>query len=217
MTQPAFTPALGRFGAGWLYDAVVALTGERGWRRAACRELAAEPGDVVVDVGCGSGSQSLMVYALQPQARIVGVDPDVRMLALARRKAEKVSAPVEFRSGMGDALAAVLPDVRADKVISSLVLHQCPLPMKRAILASMHEVLKPGGRLVIADFGRQRSWLMRAAFLIVQMADGFADTQPNADGVLPDLMRQAGFGNVREAQVIPTLVGAVTVYVAEKV
>ena len=71
-----------------------------------------------------------------------------------------------------------------DTVVSSLVLHQCPLPMKRAILASVYEVLKPGGKVVIADFGLQRTALMRLAFRIVQLADGKEDTQPNADGVL---------------------------------
>lgn len=216
MAQPAYTPALGRFGAGQLYDAIIALTGERRWRGAAARRLALAPGDVVLDVGCGSGSQVLMMQALQPQARILGVDPDPRMLALARSKAQRVGAEVEFRSGMGNELAQVLPELRPDKLISSLVLHQCPMPVKRAILASMHERLQPGGRLVIADFGLQRSRLMRAAFKIVQFADGFEDTQPNADGVLPELIAMAGFSNVCETDVIPTITGSISVYVADK-
>lgn len=216
MTQPDFTPALGRFGSGQLYDAIIALTGERRWRGAAAQQLQLAPGDVVVDVGCGSGSHALMLHALQPRARIVGVDPDARMLALARRKAQQAGAELEFRVGMGDALAGVLPDLRPDKIVSSLVLHQCPMPVKRAILSSMHAALRPGGRLVIADFGQQRSLLMRTAFKIVQFADGFEDTQPNADGVLPELITAAGFRDVREAEVIPTITGSISIYVAEK-
>jgi Methyltransferase domain len=41
----------------------------------------------------------------------------------------------------------------ADTVVSSLVLHQCPMAMKQAMLASMLAVLRPGGRVVIADYG----------------------------------------------------------------
>ena len=216
MTQPDFTPALGRFGSGQLYDAIIALTGERRWRGLAARHLELAPGDVVVDVGCGSGSHALMMHALQPRARIVGVDPDARMLALARSKAERAGAELEFRVGMGDALSEVLPDLRPDKIVSSLVLHQCPMPVKRAILSSMYAALRPGGRLVIADFGLQRSLLMRLAFKIVQFADGFADTQPNADGVLPELIIAAGFRDVREAAVVPTITGSISIYVAEK-
>ena len=156
------------------------------------------------------------MQALQPQARILGVDPDPRMLALARSKAQRAGADVEFRRGMGNELATVLPELQPSKLISSLVLHQCPMAVKRAILASMHERLQPGGRLVIADFGLQRSRLMRAAFKIVQFADGFEDTQPNADGILPELIAEAGFRNVRETDVIPTITGSISVYVADK-
>lgn len=216
MTQPAFTPAMGRFGAGQLYDAIIALTGERHWRGLAAQHLELKPGDVVADVGCGSGSHMLMMHGLQPQARIVGVDPDERMLALARRKAQQAGVQLEFRTGMGHALVAVLPDLRPNKLVSSLVLHQCPMPVKQSILASMHQLLQPGGRLVIADYGEQRGWLMRLVFRVVQIADGFADTQPNADGVLPQLIAQAGFCNVREAEVIRTITGSISVYVADK-
>jgi SAM-dependent methyltransferase len=103
-----------------------------------------------------------------------------------------------------------------DTVVSSLVLHQCPLPMKRAVLASVLSVLKPGGRLVIADYGLQRTTLMRMAFRIVQLADGKVDTQPNADGALLGLMSDAGFADVREAEVVPTVSGSISVYVARK-
>lgn len=216
MTQQAFTPAMGRFGAGQLYDAIIALTGERRWRGAAAGQLALAPEDVVVDVGCGSGSQMLLLHGLEPRARIVGVDPDPRMLGLARAKAQRAGATVEFCEGMGDALEAVLPAGSASKLVSSLVLHQCPMPVKRAILASMHQLLRPGGRLVIADFGLQRTRTMRWAFRIVQMADGFEDTQPNADGILPSLIAEAGFVNVREAEVIPTITGSISIYVADK-
>lgn len=215
-TPPAFTPALGRFGAGQLYDVILALTGERRWRGAVASALALAPGDVVVDVGCGSGSQAVMLFGAQPEARIVGVDPDERMLALARRKAQRAGANVELRVGMGDALRDVLADVRPNKLVSSLVLHQCPMRVKRAILASMHEVLPPGGRLVIADYGLQRTQLMRSAFRIVQMADGYEDTQPNADGILTSLIAEAGFRDVREAEVFPTITGSISIYVAER-
>lgn len=88
--------------------------------------------------------------------------------------------------------------------------------MKRAILASMHEALRPDGKLVIADYGWQRTALMRTAFRVVQLADGKQDTQPNADGAIPELMSEAGFHGVGEAEVVSTITGSISVYVARK-
>jgi ubiquinone/menaquinone biosynthesis C-methylase UbiE len=214
MSERTFTPAMGRFAPTQFYDPVVALTRERLWQALAVMYAAPRPDDVIVDVGCGTGSLALLLSRVEPRAQIIGVDPDPDVLAVARRKA--AAHAVQWRAGMGDALAESVGPDTADTVVSSLVLHQCPMPMKRAVLASMFAVLRPGGRLVIADYGWQRTAAMRLAFRIVQLADGKADTQPNAEGVLPELMSDAGFRDVREAEVVPTVSGSISVYVARK-
>jgi ubiquinone/menaquinone biosynthesis C-methylase UbiE len=216
MSERAFTPALGRFLPVWFYDSVAALLRERLWRGLVAMHVAPRPGDVIVDVGCGTGSLALLLRHVQPGARVVGVDPDPAVLARARRKADDAAGALEWRVGMGDALVAVVGSGSASAVVSSLVLHQCPMAMKQAVLASTFAVLRPGGRLVIADYGLQRTWLMRLAFRVVQLADGKQDTQPNADGVLPRLIAEAGFHDVREAEVVPTITGSISVYTARR-
>jgi len=216
MTENAFTPALGRFAPTRFYDQVVALTRERLWRAAAAMYVAPRPDDVIVDVGCGTGSLALLLAHVEPRARIVGLDPDPDVLAVARRKAHAAHAAVRWLAGMGDGLVDSLGAGSVNTVVSSLVLHQCPVPVKRAVLESMAAVLRPGGKLVIADYGLQRTRLMRLAFRIVQLADGKEDTQPNADGALPGLISDAGFRDVREAEVVPTVTGSISVYVARR-
>lgn len=226
MSEETFTPALGRLGRlaparlfdARLFDAVVALTRERLWRGLTVMHLASRPDDTILDVGCGTGSLALLAARVEPAATIVGLDPDPEILAVARQKAAGCdsAARVRWLTGMGDALVDSVGAESMDAVMSSLVLHQCPLPVKRAILASMFAVLRPGGRLVIADYGLQRTRLMRLAFRIVQFADGKTDTQPNADGVLPELISAAGFDDVREAEVVPTVTGSISIYVARK-
>lgn len=215
MSTDTFTPALGRLAPARFFDVVVAVTRERLWRSIAAMYLAPHPGEVIVDVGCGTGSLAVLLHRVAPEAQIVGVDPDPDMLEVARRKPG--GDRVRWRVAMGDALVSELGAESADAVVSSLVLHQCPVPMKRAVLASMFTALRPGGRLVIADYGPQRTWLMRTGFRIVQLADGKTDTQPNADGILPELISAAGFGAVREAETVSTITGSISIYVAVKV
>jgi len=213
MSETSFTPALGRLLPSRFFDVVAALVREKVWRPMVVRSAAAGPGDLVVDVGCGTGTLALLLHEAEPAAWVIGVDPDPEILARAQHKAAD-SVGVEWRQGMGDELVEVVGAGAADVVVSSLVLHQCPLPVKRAILAAMYDVLRPGGRLVIADYGLQRTWAMRLAFRIVQLADGKADTQPNADGVLPSLIARAGFEDVCEAEVVPTVTGSISVLTA---
>ena len=210
-----FTPVLGRLPRRF-YDPVIALMRERLWRSLVALQVSPRPDDLIVDVGCGTGSLALLLNRIEPKAQIVAVDPDREVLEAAHRKALAVGSAVEWRVGMGDAVAEIVGAGTANTVVSSLVLHQCPVAMKRAILASMFALLRPGGKLVIADYGWQRTRLMRLAFRIVQAVDGRQDTQPNADGILPQLMSEAGFSDVREVEVVSTVTGSISVYVARR-
>jgi ubiquinone/menaquinone biosynthesis C-methylase UbiE len=190
MNEDAFTPALGRFAPTRFYDHVVALTRERLWRSLTALYVAPQPDDLIVDVGCGTGSLALLLSRVEPRARIVGVDPDPEVLTVARRKADAADVTVRWRVGMGDALVELLGAGSVNTVVSSLVLHQCPVMVKRAVLSSMSAILRPGGRLVIADYGQQRTRLMRLAFRSVQLADGKEDTQPNVAFLARRVRRQ---------------------------
>ena len=69
--------------------------------------------------------------------------------------------------------------------------------------------------MVIADYGLQRTALMRRLFrATVQILDGVKSTQPNADGVLSELIKEAGFAGVREERVIPTATGSISLLIA---
>ncbi|RFU41348.1 class I SAM-dependent methyltransferase [Actinomadura logoneensis] len=214
MNEQTFTPALGRLAPARFFDPVVALTRERLWRALAVMHVAPRPGELVVDVGCGTGATALMVSRAEPRARVVAVDPDESVLAIARRKAAVSGADIRWETGMGDALPGIVGEGAADAVVSTLVLHQCPMETKRAVLAAMRAVLRPGGKAVIADYGLQRTPLMRLGFRLVQLADGVEDTRPNAEGVLPGLMAGGGFLDVREAEVVSTVTGSISVYTA---
>jgi phospholipid N-methyltransferase len=142
------------------------------------------------------------------------LDPDAIVLSRAKLKSDKQRLDVIWRNGfLTDELVEELRPVY--KVVSSLVLHQTPLEEKQRILNRALRLLSPGGELHIADYGQQQSKLMRGLFrLTVQTIDGVADTQPNADGVLPELIRKAGFSDISAEDVIPTFTGSISLYCA---
>ncbi len=112
-------------------------------------------GEHVVDVGCGAGFDSLIAARLvRPTGQVVGVDMTPEMLKKARYAAAEAELDnVEFREGYGEALP--VPDGWADVVISNGVLNL--MPDKPTALQEMARVLKPSGRLQIADILVQKA------------------------------------------------------------
>lgn len=107
-------------------------------------------GDVVVDVGSGSGFDALIASQMVgPEGRVVGIDMTHEMLSKARSGAKNMGANnIEFREGYADQLP--LPANFADVLISNGVLNLSP--DKEKTLRDWARVFKPGGRLYIGDF-----------------------------------------------------------------
>jgi ubiquinone/menaquinone biosynthesis C-methylase UbiE len=148
-----FIPAAGRRWLLPLYDPMIALlTRERRWRGEILKSLDLEPGDIVVDVGCGTGTLAIMAKEQVPQAQVVGVDPDPDALGRAQKKAARKGIGVTFYRGFGNETAKLIGAARATKLVSSLAFHHMPREMQAETLASMHAALAPGGALRIADF-----------------------------------------------------------------
>ena len=108
-----------------------------------------QPGEHVVDCGSGAGADSLIAARLVASSgRVIGVDMTPEMLAKARANAELADlGNVEFREGVIEALP--VPDDWADVVISNGVLNL--VPDKRLALGEIFRVLRPGGRIQLAD------------------------------------------------------------------
>ncbi|MBL8569884.1 MAG: methyltransferase domain-containing protein [Phreatobacter sp.] len=209
-----YTPAAGYHWLSPLYDlGVASLTREKRWRRALIAQVGPDSRDIILDVGCGTGSLLVLLGKAAPSARLIGIDPDPAMLARARKKAETAGVRAEYHLGLARQAVELLGAVRPTKIVSSLVLHQVSLEEKAASLAAMSSALEPGGHIHIADYGLQRTPLMRTLFRAsIQNLDGRANTEPNAKGALLELMRSAGLREVEETLVIPTVSGSVSLY-----
>ncbi len=109
----------------------------------------------MLDVGCGTGTLAIEVSLRVGSAgRVAGVDPGTQQIARARSKAARRNLPIDFQIGVIERLP--FPDQTFDVVLSTLMMHHLPDSLKRQGLSEIARVLKPGGRLVIADFKRKK-------------------------------------------------------------
>lgn len=216
-SEKRYTPALGVKWLTPLYDIAVALlTRENHWRRRLVSQIAPMPNDRIVDIGCGTGSLAILLKSGCPDVHIAGIDPDPAVLARAKNKSAKHGVEIDWHQGfLSEEVVKTLPT--ATKVVSSLVFHQTPLDEKQNILNNAYNLLGPGGELHIADYGLQRTRIMRFLFRqTVQRVDGIKDTQPNANGILPKLIEKAGFIDVSEYALVSTVTGSISLYRARR-
>jgi SAM-dependent methyltransferase len=110
-------------------------------------------------VGCGTGTLVLMARQQYPTVTVVGVDGDPTILGIARRKARRAGIAIQLDEGMAYALP--YPDGSFDAVVSTLMFHHLNSDQQARTLAEVRRVLRPRGRLVIADLDRPHNHLMR--------------------------------------------------------
>lgn len=117
------------------------------------------PGETVLDAGCGTGCDALLAARrVGPAGRVVGIDLVPEMLELARQGAQ-LAGTANVRFVLGDLAAMPLAEASVDVALTNGVLNM--VPDKDRVLADLFRVLRPGGRLHVADLtlsGCQAAW-----------------------------------------------------------
>src|SRR6266566_3444779 len=140
---------------GWFCDTFLFRGKFRELRQKTASLAHLQPGEQVLDVGCGTGTLAIEVARRVGRAgRVAGVDPGIQQIARARSKAARRTLPIDFQIGVIEHLP--FSDQTFDVVLSTLMMHHVPDSLKSQGLSEIARVLKPGGRLVIADFKRKK-------------------------------------------------------------
>jgi len=119
----------------------------------------------ILDLGCGTGTSTLMLQDRFPQASITGVDLSPYMLTIASHKAKQKNqlAALEIHWQQGNAEHTGFPAGYFDLITSSLLFHETPVIVSQAIVKECFRLLKGGGQLLIFDRSqpalRQVNWL----------------------------------------------------------
>jgi ubiquinone/menaquinone biosynthesis C-methylase UbiE len=205
-----FVPAL-RFDAlTRVYDPVVAITSREGaFKRRLLEHARVKNGEAVLDLACGTGTLAIELKKQNPQAKVSAIDGDREILGRAKGKAKEAGVKIDFQRGMSNELPY---DARSfDVVLSTLFFHHLTDEAKADTAEEIRRVLRLGGRVLIADWGRPQDPLMRMFFLNVQILDGFRNTASNVAGRLPEFLRDAGLKRVSVVDRMRTPLGTIEI------
>jgi ubiquinone/menaquinone biosynthesis C-methylase UbiE len=117
-----------------------------------------------LDLGCGTGSTTLMLKQAFPEAVVIGLDLSPYMLIVADYKAQQAGLDIKWQHGLAE--TAAFDDTSFDLVTVSMVLHETPPQISQLIVQECFRLLKPGGQLIILD-GNQRK--LRYAHWLIEL------------------------------------------------
>jgi ubiquinone/menaquinone biosynthesis C-methylase UbiE len=182
---------------------------EQTFKRQLVQQANIQPRMKVLDLGCGTGTLTLILKHAHPEAEIIGMDGDPQVLDIAQGKSRGTS--IQWDEGLASSLP--YPDSAFDRVVTSLVIHHLVTDDKRLAFKEIYRVLKPHGELHVLDFGTPHSSLTR---FITKYMRGLEEAADNFDGLIPLFVTEAGFGEVKEAQHFVTIFGPLSLWRAVK-
>jgi ubiquinone/menaquinone biosynthesis C-methylase UbiE len=182
---------------------------EETFKRKLIQQANIQPRMKVLDLGCGTGTLTLMLKQTHPEAEVTGMDGDPQVLDIAREKSRGTN--IQWDEGLTSSLP--YPESVFDRVVTSLVIHHLTVDDKRRAFKEIYRVLKPRGELHVLDFGAPHSFIPNLMTKYMRRLEEAAD---NFDGLIPRFITEAGFGSVKEALNFVTIFGPLSLWRAVK-
>ncbi|EDY16564.1 Methyltransferase type 11 [Chthoniobacter flavus Ellin428] len=182
---------------------------ERRFRTSILQIAELQPGETVLDVGCGTGS--LLIEAARQMGSgslLHGVEPSSEMLAHARHKAKELISETQFVQGSADQIP--FPGRSFDVVFCTMVLHHLPASVQTGAIKEMCRVVRPNGRIVIIDMQPPRTVAAKLSIVTLFHKFGTDATAPDWQNIERVLQQR----NFQSAILLPIWNGAVGAMVA---
>lgn len=212
--RKSYIPALGHDWLTPLYDPLLRWgMQEEKFKQHLIAQARIEPGHRVLDLGCGTGTLTLLIKQMHPNVEVIGLDADLKVLDIARTKVAKARVKITLESGM--AFELPYADGSFDRVLSSLVFHHLTKENKQRTGREVYRVLRPGGELHIVDFGKAHG-LYTSLFALMIQTFRFEEATDNVRGRLLAIFRDSGFDPVEEPARYTTILGGLSLYRARK-
>ncbi len=210
-TTNRYIPALGYHWLTPLYDPIIhRFMREDVLRGRLVLEADILPGMRVLDLGCGTGTLTILIKQSHLMSQVYGLDADPQVLEIARSKANQAGANITLEQGLAYQLP--FPEAWFDRVLTSLVFHHLTGQQKQQALIEVSRVLRPGAKFCLLDIGVPQSFYTRLVSQVIRRTEQVED---NIQGLLPGMIQNAGFANTKEIESFGTVMGTLSLYRAE--
>lgn len=209
--SPGFLPALSHRRLAPLYDPLLRWVMREDVFKRRLITNARLAGTLVLDLGSGTGTLTVLAKRSHPEVTVVGPDADAEILSRARANAARSGAAIPWVQGLADRLPYA--EATFDRVLICLVLHHLAPEDRLRSLREVLRVLRPDGEVHIADFGPPRTPAMRLLAPVIRRLEQTADL---IDGRLPVMLGAAGFRSVKETSRFESPLGPVVLLCAVK-
>ncbi len=138
------------------YDTVTPLAtppNETWIRQCLIKTIEGQP-QQILDVGCGTGSSTIILKEAFPNATVIGLDLSPYMLVMADYKAQQKELNIEWQQELAESTS--FESSRFDVVTLSMLLHETPPYISQSILREAFRLITPGGQLIILDGNQKR-------------------------------------------------------------
>ena len=162
----------------------------------------------ILDVGCGTANLAIAIKKRSPNAEILGIDPDEKILKIAKEKIQQEKLNIKLVKAFAQKLP--LKSNSFDWVVSSFAIHHIPSDLKGQAFYEMYRVLRSGGTILIIDIGVPKNLLAKIAGTVFSVIESVG---PNLRGFIPKALKEVGFYNVQEVE---SKFGLISFYRARK-
>ncbi len=154
------------------YDAVTAFASPPSevWiRQQLIQAIAGQP-TIILDLGCGTGSTTVMLKQAFPQAEVIGLDLSPYMLVMADSKAKQAKLDITWQHGLAEETG--LATNTFDLITAAFLFHEMPPQVSQLVLQECWRLLQPGGQLLFLDGDQPK--LRRANWLITLFQEPYS-------------------------------------------
>jgi ubiquinone/menaquinone biosynthesis C-methylase UbiE len=201
-SQRTYLPAAGRDVFLPMYDVIAKLLGADQARQALLDLPQLRSAERVLDIGCGTVRFAVLLKQRFPTVEVVGLDPDQKALARAKRKSQRSGVSVRFDRGFADELQ--YESASFDVVFSSFMFHHLEGTNREKTLREIRRVLKPAGSFYLLDFEVSQAGSGRGLFRMFHSNERLRD---NSEDRILTLMRNGGFSISKKVATRPVLFG----------